>query len=128
MIICSYSKQEDLIPHAYTAGATQRFASEFTSPAQGYRDTDYNMEIEADRHLAERMAQQQQGKKEFIGLTQRQYDAAMAKFDRPSMRRRRGEEYLTPAQVRYQAATKKSAPQLQVSNELGSARNVFYKI
>jgi uncharacterized protein (UPF0333 family) len=39
-----YTKSEHLAV-AYSAGASQRFKSEFSSPSQGDRTTDYNTEL-----------------------------------------------------------------------------------
>jgi hypothetical protein len=51
LIVMSYYNKEGLVAHAYTSGANQRFAGEFSSPSQGDRTTKYNMEIKGTQKM-----------------------------------------------------------------------------
>jgi hypothetical protein len=111
IIIFCYFKNENFssgaVAHAYTAGATQRFASEFSSPAQGDRVTEYNMQIAAAQKL----------RSEKLTPTRPTLFNSKVAFD-PS--------YQAMRNIAMQAKQQRENPTQIVDKELNSANKAFY--
>jgi hypothetical protein len=94
MLIMSY-KENFSTAHAYTAGADQRFKSEFTGPNQGDRTTLYNMEVKSIL-----------GRENFNGMDYRAYAAAQQKQqdEYAALRKQANPKAMFSYQPRYSSA------------------------